>query len=245
MAIDRDDALRKAEKLLRQGRLDGAIAEYEHVVEAFPDDIATASALGDLYGRAGKAPQAVAQFMRLGDHFLKEGVQTKAAASYRKVLKLDPVTKAPCCSSSRPVRIRACWPTPRPISRPPSTSARLAATRTGPTRCHPPGRARSERLRGPSPRRLHPRCAPARWSPPTCWTSRGSSTRARDERSGRAERGSREAGSRRDRVGLSLARAALGARRGRAGQRSCRTPGSQGSGAPPHRRQVPAQARRS
>ena len=55
MAIDRDDALRKAEKLLRQGRLDGAIAEYEHVVDAFPDDIATASALGDLYGRAGKA----------------------------------------------------------------------------------------------------------------------------------------------------------------------------------------------
>jgi tetratricopeptide (TPR) repeat protein len=90
VAIDRDDALRKAEKLLRQGRLDGAIAEYEHVVEAHPDDIVTASALGDLYGRAGKAPQAVAQFMRLGDHFLKEGVQAKAAASYRKVLKLDP-----------------------------------------------------------------------------------------------------------------------------------------------------------
>jgi tetratricopeptide (TPR) repeat protein len=90
VAIDRDDALRKAEKLLRQGRLDGAIAEYEQVVDAHPDDIATASALGDLYGRAGKAPQAVAQFMRLGDHFLKEGVQAKAAASYRKVLKLDP-----------------------------------------------------------------------------------------------------------------------------------------------------------
>ncbi|MEO5823315.1 MAG: tetratricopeptide repeat protein [Vicinamibacteraceae bacterium] len=89
MAIDRDDALRKAEKLLRQGRLDGAIAEYEHVVDAYPDDIATASALGDLYGRAGKASQAVAQFMRLGEHFLKEGVHTKAAASYRKVLKLD------------------------------------------------------------------------------------------------------------------------------------------------------------
>jgi tetratricopeptide (TPR) repeat protein len=90
VAIDRDDALRKAEKLLRQGRLDGAIAEYEHVVDAYPDDVATASALGDLYGRAGKASQAVAQFMRLGDRFLTEGVQAKAAASYRKVLKLDP-----------------------------------------------------------------------------------------------------------------------------------------------------------
>jgi tetratricopeptide (TPR) repeat protein len=90
VAIDREDALRKAEKLLRQGRLDGAIAEYETVVAAFPDDIATASALGDLYGRAGKASQAVGQFMRLGDHFLRDNVHAKAAASYRKVLKLDP-----------------------------------------------------------------------------------------------------------------------------------------------------------
>lgn len=89
MAIDRDDALRKAEKLLRQGRLDAAITEYEQVVDAYPDDIASASALGDLYGRAGKASQAVAQFLRLGDHFLKEGIHAKAAASYRKVLKLD------------------------------------------------------------------------------------------------------------------------------------------------------------
>ena len=90
MAIDRDDALRKAEKLLRQGRLDGAISEYEQVVAAYPDDIATASQLGDLYGRAGKASQAVSQYMRLGDHFLRDGVHAKAAASYRKVLKLDP-----------------------------------------------------------------------------------------------------------------------------------------------------------
>ena len=90
MAIDRDEALRKAEKLLRQGRLDGAIAEYEQVVAAFPDDIATASALGDLYGRAGKASLAVGQFMRLGDQFLRGGNHAKAGASFRKVLKLDP-----------------------------------------------------------------------------------------------------------------------------------------------------------
>jgi tetratricopeptide (TPR) repeat protein len=94
VAIDRDEALRKAEKLLRQGRLDGAIAEYEQVVAAFPDDIATASALGDLYGRAGKASLAVGQFMRLGEHFLRGGNHAKASASFRKVLKLDPQHEA-------------------------------------------------------------------------------------------------------------------------------------------------------
>ncbi|HEY8549965.1 MAG TPA: tetratricopeptide repeat protein [Vicinamibacterales bacterium] len=82
--------LRKAEKLLRQGRLTGAIAEYERVVQAYPDDPATATALGDLYVRAGQSASAVAQFMRVGDHWLREGVYAKAAATYRKILKLDP-----------------------------------------------------------------------------------------------------------------------------------------------------------
>src|SRR5262245_2913704 len=88
--MDRDEALRKAEKLLRQGRLDAAIAEYERIIQAFPEDIATASALGDLYGRAGQAASAVGQFSRIGDHWLRDGMPAKAAASYKKVLKLDP-----------------------------------------------------------------------------------------------------------------------------------------------------------
>ena len=91
MAIDRDDALRKAEKLLRQGRLDGAIAEYEHVVDAYPDDIATASAAGRplrprRQGVAGRRRSSCASATTSSS----EGVQAKAAASYRKVLKLDP-----------------------------------------------------------------------------------------------------------------------------------------------------------
>ena len=54
MAIDREDTLKKAEKLLRQGRLDAAIAEYRRVVEDQPRDWTTANTLGDLYVRAGQ-----------------------------------------------------------------------------------------------------------------------------------------------------------------------------------------------
>jgi tetratricopeptide (TPR) repeat protein len=89
VAIDRDEALRKAEKLLRQGRLDEAIAEYERVVSGDPGDMATATSLGDLYGRAGKAQQAVGQFMRIGEQWLRDGNYAKAAASFKKVLKHD------------------------------------------------------------------------------------------------------------------------------------------------------------
>ena len=49
VAIDRAVALRQAEKLVRQGKLDQAIAEYFTVVEDQPRDWNTANLLGDLW----------------------------------------------------------------------------------------------------------------------------------------------------------------------------------------------------
>ena len=54
MALDREDTLKKAEKLLRQGRLENAIAEYLRLVEDQPRDWNTANTLGDLYARANQ-----------------------------------------------------------------------------------------------------------------------------------------------------------------------------------------------
>ena len=90
MAIDRDDILRKAEKLLRQGRLDAAVAEYERVVEDQPRDWATANLLGDLYVRAGQVERAVAQYARIADQLAREGFLSKATALYKKIVKIHP-----------------------------------------------------------------------------------------------------------------------------------------------------------
>lgn len=90
MAIDREETLRKAEKFLRQGRLDAAIAEYVRVVEDQPRDWATANTLGDLYVRAGQLDRAAAQYGRMADHFMREGFLPKAAALYRKIVKIRP-----------------------------------------------------------------------------------------------------------------------------------------------------------
>jgi len=90
VATDRDTALRKAEKLLRQGRLDLAIAEYVRVVEEQPLDLTTANALGDLYVRAGQTEQAVRQYARIAAHLDREGFLPKAAALYKKILKVSP-----------------------------------------------------------------------------------------------------------------------------------------------------------
>jgi tetratricopeptide (TPR) repeat protein len=94
LPLDREDALKRAEKFLRQGRIDAAIAEYVRVVEDQPKDWNTANTLGDLYMRAGQTPSAVAQFARIAEHFMREGFYPKAAAHFKKILKISPDDEA-------------------------------------------------------------------------------------------------------------------------------------------------------
>ena len=88
MPIDRNATLKQAEKLLRQGKLDGAIAEYVQLVADQPADWNSINALGDLYLRAGDTDRAVAQFTQVADHLFVEGFLPKAAALYKKALKI-------------------------------------------------------------------------------------------------------------------------------------------------------------
>jgi tetratricopeptide (TPR) repeat protein len=88
--IDRAATLRQAEKLLRQGKLDQAIAEYVRLVEDQPRDWNTANLLGDVYVRAGQLDQAIEQFSRTAENLTREGFLPRASALYKKILKLKP-----------------------------------------------------------------------------------------------------------------------------------------------------------
>jgi len=88
--IDRAATLRQAEKLLRQGKLDQAIAEYVRLVEDQPRDWNTANALGDLYVRAGHLERAIEQFSRIAESLGEQGFVPRASAVYKKILKLKP-----------------------------------------------------------------------------------------------------------------------------------------------------------
>jgi tetratricopeptide (TPR) repeat protein len=90
VAIDREETLKQADKLIRQGKLDGAIAEYARLVDDQPQDWATINALGDLYLRAGNNAKAIEQYIRVADHQFAEGFFPKSAALYKKALKLQP-----------------------------------------------------------------------------------------------------------------------------------------------------------
>ncbi len=94
MAFDRDGALKKAEKLLRGGKVEPAIAEYVRIVEENPRDWSTANTLGEIYAKAGQTAKAVEQYNRVAEHFVDAGFYPKAAALYKKILKIIPQDEA-------------------------------------------------------------------------------------------------------------------------------------------------------
>ena len=82
----REELTRQAEKCLRQGRLDEAIALYQDLADLLPTDWGIVKQLADLLERAGQREAASAQFARWADYLFAEGFHTKAAALYKKVL---------------------------------------------------------------------------------------------------------------------------------------------------------------
>ncbi len=87
MPIDRDAALKEAEQLLHQGKLDGAIEAYVRLVDDRPSDWSSINALGDLCLRVGDVERAIAQFTRVADQFFSDGSLQQALALYKKALR--------------------------------------------------------------------------------------------------------------------------------------------------------------
>ena len=90
MAIDRALTLKNAEKLIRQGKLEPAIAEFLRLLEESPQDWNLRNTIGDLYSRAGQVDKAVEQFMEIANSLTDEGSVAKAGAIYKKILKVKP-----------------------------------------------------------------------------------------------------------------------------------------------------------
>lgn len=79
-----------AHRLLRAGRVDEAIAAYRELLKDRPDDWTTANRLGDLYVQTGHLDHAVEQFSEVARCLVERELFPKAAALYKKVLKLVP-----------------------------------------------------------------------------------------------------------------------------------------------------------
>ena len=79
-----------AHRLLREGRVDSAIAAYAALLKKRPDDWTTANRLGNLYVQTGQMDKAVEQFSHVAHCLIERNLLPKAAALYKKVMKVAP-----------------------------------------------------------------------------------------------------------------------------------------------------------
>jgi len=90
MAFNKSKYVENAQKLLNQGKVPQAIAEYQHILKYEPKDQVTLMTIGELYIRQGETFQAIDYFERLAQLFVGDGFLTKAIAVYKRIAKLAP-----------------------------------------------------------------------------------------------------------------------------------------------------------
>jgi len=90
MSYTKANDLRKAEKLVQQGKVKLAIKEYENLVASNPGDTNLLNILGDLYVRDGRNDDAIITFVKLAEATLRDGHTPRAIAVYKKIYKLAP-----------------------------------------------------------------------------------------------------------------------------------------------------------
>jgi tetratricopeptide (TPR) repeat protein len=90
MAFNKSKNVEAAQKLLNQGKVVQAIAEYQNILKYEPRDQVTLMTIGELYIRQGETFQAIDYFERLAQIFVGDGFLTKAIAVYKRIAKLAP-----------------------------------------------------------------------------------------------------------------------------------------------------------
>jgi pilus assembly protein FimV len=90
MAYNKSKYVDAAQKLLNQGKVAQAIAEYQQILKHEPRDQVTLMTIGELYIRQGETFQAIDYFERLAQLFVGDGFLTKAIAVYKRIAKLAP-----------------------------------------------------------------------------------------------------------------------------------------------------------
>jgi pilus assembly protein FimV len=90
MAYNKSKFVEVAQKLLNQGKVAQAIAEYQQILKFEPRDQVTLMTIGELYIRQGETFQAIDYFERLAQIFVGDGFLTKAIAVYKRIAKLAP-----------------------------------------------------------------------------------------------------------------------------------------------------------
>jgi tetratricopeptide (TPR) repeat protein len=88
--FNKTKVLASAERSVKQGKLQNAIADYEKVLAEDPKDLTVMNTIGDLYSRVGNTEKATEFFRKIGDAYAGEGFTVRAIAMYKKLTKQNP-----------------------------------------------------------------------------------------------------------------------------------------------------------
>lgn len=85
----REKIVTEAERLVREGKLDKAIKEYEKLLLQEPADLRTKLKIADLYTRKKEVGKAVKCYREVADIYIQEKFPLKAIAVLKTILKLS------------------------------------------------------------------------------------------------------------------------------------------------------------
>ena len=87
---DKKKILDLAKKYVKKGKLEEAIAEYEKLLTADPQDLNMRNVIGDLYIQADQIEKAIAEFKKVADFYEEKSLFAKSIAIYKKINRLNP-----------------------------------------------------------------------------------------------------------------------------------------------------------
>ncbi len=90
MATAKDKLIESAEKLIKSGKYDKALKEYQKVLQEDLHDMRAKLKIGDLYAKLKDLPKAIKTYQEVAETYAQENFHLKAIAVYKTILKLAP-----------------------------------------------------------------------------------------------------------------------------------------------------------
>ena len=88
--MDRTRIIELAEKQVKAGKLEDAIAEYRKLLTGDISDMGINNIIGDLYLKLGRPSEAVNAFQNVATYYESKGYHSQALAIYKKMHKVSP-----------------------------------------------------------------------------------------------------------------------------------------------------------
>ncbi len=88
--VDKTRVIELAERQVKAGRIEEAIAEYKKLLQGESPDVSIHNIIGDLNAQIGRSDDAIRSFQAVASHYESKGYHSQALALYKKISKLAP-----------------------------------------------------------------------------------------------------------------------------------------------------------